>query len=98
MHCVDVGKSRRSSYEGCPLSKLCGCRVGCLKLGIFWQCSCECRTLLLHGLDLSKVRVQLPWRTCLCICVPILASIIWRVANLEACILICPKYVDMATH
>jgi hypothetical protein len=36
MHCVDEGKSCRSSYKGRPLSKLCGCHVGCLKFGNFF--------------------------------------------------------------
>ncbi len=35
MHFVDVGESCSSGYEDCPLSKLCRCWVGCLKVGIF---------------------------------------------------------------
>ncbi len=34
MHFVDVGKSCNYGYEDCPLSKLCGYEVGCLKVGI----------------------------------------------------------------
>jgi hypothetical protein len=35
MHFVDVGESCNSRYEDYPFSKLCGCWVGCLKVGIF---------------------------------------------------------------
>jgi hypothetical protein len=35
MHFVDVGESCSFEYENCPFFKLCGCWVGCLKVGIF---------------------------------------------------------------
>ncbi len=34
MHFVDLGESRNFRCENCPLTKLCGCWVGCLKVGI----------------------------------------------------------------
>jgi hypothetical protein len=35
MRFVDVGESCNSRHEDYPVSKLCGCWVGCLKVGIF---------------------------------------------------------------
>jgi hypothetical protein len=35
MHFVNVGESCNDGYEDYPLSKLCGCWVGCLKVEIF---------------------------------------------------------------